>query len=54
VLAVVDVNSCVEVRAMLRVFVLMALSFALSQAALGEKSEKTEVQAANCEKVAKF
>jgi hypothetical protein len=39
---------------MLRVFVLMALSFALSQAALGEKSEKTEAQAANCEKVAKF
>ena len=39
---------------MLRVFVLMALSFALSQAALGEKSEKTEAQAANCERIAKF
>jgi len=54
VLAVVVVNSCVEVRAMLRVFVLMALSFALSQSALGEKSEKPEAQAASCEKIAKF
>jgi Tannase and feruloyl esterase len=39
---------------MVRVFLVMALSFVLSQAAFGEKSEKTEAQAASCEKVAKI
>jgi Tannase and feruloyl esterase len=51
VLAVVD--SRVEVRAMLKILLLTVLTFTLSQVALGEKSEKTEAQAANCEKVAK-
>ncbi|HUE43282.1 MAG TPA: tannase/feruloyl esterase family alpha/beta hydrolase [Candidatus Sulfotelmatobacter sp.] len=39
---------------MLRIVVLVLLSFGLSQAALGQKSEKADAQAANCEKVAKL
>ncbi len=39
---------------MLRVLLLAFLSFTLSQAALGQKSEKAETEAAACEKVAKL
>src|ERR1700733_15665567 len=38
---------------MLKILLLTVLTFTLSQVALGEKSEKTEAQAANCERVAK-
>jgi hypothetical protein len=39
---------------MLRVSVLIVLALTLSQAALGQKNEKAEAQAANCAKVAKL
>jgi Tannase and feruloyl esterase len=39
---------------MLRIFALVLLSIALSQAALGQKNEKAEPYAATCEKVAKL
>src|SRR5579862_711646 len=43
-----------EVHPVLRIFVLALLSFTLSQAALGQKSERAVAEAANCEKVAKL
>jgi hypothetical protein len=39
---------------MLRTFVLVLLSFTLSQTALAQKTEKTEAQAVNCEKLSKL